>query len=95
MYCTLWKGDAMVTLGLEKEFKEFLAEVIREVIPKELTNLQQQEKWLTIDEVLEILGVCYNTFWKYADGLPIYQLGNKKYVKQAELNEFLEAHQIK
>lgn len=41
MYCTLWKEDAMVTLGLEKEFKEFLAEVIREVIPKELTNLQQ------------------------------------------------------
>ena len=67
---------------------------------KELVKGKAQEealgRWIESEEARKILGVSPKTWQTYRDTrvLPFSQFGRKIYVKQADLDAFLESHKI-
>ena len=58
---------------------------------------EAQGRWIESEEARQILGVSPKTWQTYRDtrAIPFSQFGRKIYVKQADLDAFLEAHRIK
>ena len=67
---------------------------------KELVKGKAQQealgRWIESEEARKILGVSPKTWQTYRDtrALPFSQFGRKIYVKQADLDAFLESHKI-
>ncbi len=57
---------------------------------------EAQGRWIESEEARKILGVSPKTWQTYRDSraIPFSQFGRKIYVKQADLDAFLEAHRI-
>lgn len=57
---------------------------------------EAQGRWIESEEARKILGVSPKTWQTYRDtrAIPFSQFGRKIYVKQADLDAFLEAHRI-
>ena len=57
---------------------------------------EAQGRWIESEEARKILGVSQKTWQTYRDSraIPFSQFGRKIYVKQADLDAFLEAHRI-
>jgi hypothetical protein len=57
---------------------------------------EAQGRWIESEEARQILGVSPKTWQTYRDtrAIPFSQFGRKIYVKQADLDAFLEAHRI-
>lgn len=57
---------------------------------------QAQARWVESEEARKILGVSQKTWQTYRDtrALPFSQFGRKIYVKQSDLDAFLESHKI-
>lgn len=57
---------------------------------------EAQARWIESDEARKMLGVSPKTWQTYRDTrvLPFSQFGRKIYVKQADLDAFLESHKI-
>lgn len=57
---------------------------------------EAQGRWIESEEARKILGVSQKTWQNYRDSrvLPFSQFGRKIYVKQADLDAFLESHKI-
>jgi len=58
---------------------------------------QNQNKWLSSDEVCHLLMISKRTLQSYRDQgtLPFSQVGRKIYYKASDIDEYLEAHYIK
>jgi excisionase family DNA binding protein len=54
-------------------------------------------KWMTGEQVCQILGISKRTLQTYRDQktLPFSQIGRKIYYKAYDIDEFLENHHIK
>ena len=67
---------------------------------KELIKGKAQEeakgRWIESEEARKMLGVSQKTWQTYRDSraIPFSQFGRKIYVKQADLDAFLDAHKI-
>ncbi len=63
---------------------------------KEKARQEALGRWIESEEARKILGVSQKTWQTYRDTrvLPFSQFGRKIYVKQADLEAFLEAHKI-
>ena len=57
---------------------------------------EAQARWIESEEARKMLGVSPKTWQTYRDSrvIPFSQFGRKIYVKQADLDAFLEAHRI-
>lgn len=58
---------------------------------------EAKARWVESDEARKMLGVSPKTWQTYRDtrALPFSQFGRKIYVKQADLDAFLESHSIR
>ncbi len=84
---------------LPKAELEAITSTLNEV--KELIKGKAQEeakaRWIESEEARKILGVSSKTWQTYRDtrALPFSQFGRKIYVKQSDLDAFLESHSIR
>ena len=58
---------------------------------------EAKARWIESEEARKMLGVSPKTWQTYRDtrAIPFSQFGRKIYVKQADLDAFLESHRIK
>ncbi len=75
-----------ITKGLD-EVKELILGKAKE---------EAQARWIESEEARKMLGVSPKTWQTYRDNraIPFSQFGRKIYVKQADLDAFLQAHMI-
>ena len=75
-----------ITRGLD-EVKELI---------KGKAKAEAAGRWIESEEARKILGVSQKTWQTYRDSraIPFSQFGRKIYVKQADLDAFLESHRI-
>lgn len=84
---------------LPKSALEAIASSLAEL--KELVKGKAQEeaqsRWIESEEARKMLGVSPKTWQTYRDtrALPFSQFGRKIYVKQSDLDAFLESHKVK
>lgn len=78
--------------GLQSELKDVYAQAISEA----KRDIGYAKEYLTTKEACELASVSTNTFTNnfVQKGLPVYQIGNKQYIKKKELNEFISQHRI-
>lgn len=87
-------------LELPQEFYDELSASIRKVyhdaMEQARADAQITKEYLTVPEVREQLGMVHNTFKAHVEnkGIPIYRLGDKRYIKRTELIEFMEQHRV-
>jgi MerR family transcriptional regulator, repressor of the yfmOP operon len=62
-----------------------------------MTLNQTQNKWLSSEEVCNLLMISKRTLQTYRDlgTLPFSQVGRKIYYKSSDIDDYLEAHYIK
>jgi MerR family transcriptional regulator, repressor of the yfmOP operon len=62
-----------------------------------ITINQQQNKWLSSDEVCHLLRISKRTLQSYRDHgiLPFAQIGRKIYYKASDIDEYLNQHYIR
>jgi excisionase family DNA binding protein len=60
-------------------------------------QIEQPKKWLTSDDVCNLLIVSKRTLQTYRDNgiLPFAQIGRKIYYKASDIDEYLDQHYIK
>ena len=68
---------------------------VKELI-KGKAKAEAEGQWIESEEARKMLGVSAKTWQTYRDSraIPFSQFGRKIYVKQADLDAFLEAHRI-
>ncbi|MGY0836689.1 helix-turn-helix domain-containing protein [Aerococcus urinaeequi] len=78
--------------ALQNELKDVYAEAMAEA----KRDISFMKEFLTIKEACEYVSVSNNTFSTHyiGNGLSIYKIGNKQYVKKSELNNFISQHRI-
>ena len=90
------EGQALVILP--KSELEAIAASLDEVkaLIKGKANEEAQARWIESEEARKMLGVSPKTWQNYRDAraIPFSQFGRKIYVKQADLDAFLQAHMI-
>lgn len=96
------KGGDEMSLRLEvpQEFYEALRVELKEVYAAALSEAKRDagilKEYLSIKEACELVGCSRNTFQNnfLDEGLPLYKIAQKTYVKKTELNQFISRHQV-
>lgn len=85
--------DSTVVLDLE-DLRTVMHEILEEYLESHAKN---NEEYLSIEEVIEILHISKKTFQKYRrEGrIPYIHRGRKIYVKRSDLDAFQERGRIK
>lgn len=87
-------------LQIPPEFNDLLKEELKDIYAEAMTEAKRQfsldKEFLTVKEAQEYTSTSNNTFVNrfISEGLPIYKIGNKQYVKKSELNNFISQHRI-
>lgn len=70
-------------------------EELKELV-KGKAQAEAQGRWVESEEARKMLGVSAKTWQTYRDtrAIPFSQFGRKIYVKQSDLDAFLESHKI-
>lgn len=78
--------------ALQNELKDLYVSTMEEA----KRDFGYMKEYLTIKEACQFVSVSNNTFVNnfIAEGLPIYRVNNKQYVKKSELNNFISQHRI-
>ena len=84
---------------LPKETLDAITSSLNEVkdLIKGKAQAEAKARWVESEEARKMLGVSPKTWQTYRDNraLPFSQFGRKIYVKQADLEAFLESHTIR
>lgn len=89
-----------ISLEIPQAFYKELHEQAKSVYMSALADARRDagitKEYLTPQECLKLLGVSNNTFVNnFLDaGLPIYKIGNKRYVQKKELYSFIQSHKV-
>ncbi|MGH2107848.1 helix-turn-helix domain-containing protein [Aerococcus urinaeequi] len=87
-------------LSIPPEFYTALQNELKDVYVATMEEAKRDfgymKEYLTIKEACEYVSVSNNTFSTHyiGNGLSIYKIGNKQYVKKSELNNFISQHRI-
>lgn len=87
-------------LELPKEFYSGLHNELKDVYASAMGEAKRDfgymKEFLTFKEAQEYTTTSNNTFVNnfISEGLPVYKIGNKQYVKKSELNSFISQHRI-
>ena len=78
--------------ALQDELKDLYVSTMEEA----KRDFGYMKEYLTNKEACEYVSVSNNTFSTHyiGNGLSIYKIGNKQYVKKSELNNFISQHKI-
>ncbi|MDK7187507.1 hypothetical protein [Facklamia hominis] len=91
---------ARLALDLPNEFYDSfqlsIQEIYQQAIEQARADLSLNKEFLAVPELRKQLGMSFNTFKTNVEdkGIPIYLLGNKKYIKRTDLFKFMEQHRI-
>jgi len=82
--------------SLEDEFKRSIQEIYKTAIDEARRDAGLLKEFLTLQEASELMEVSKSTFIRnfIDEGLDIYKIASKTYVKKSELNQFIENHKI-
>ena len=78
--------------ALQKELKDVYVATMEDA----KRDFGYLKEYLTLKEACQFVSVSHNTFTAnyISKGLPIYKVGNNKYVKKSELNQFIANHRL-
>ena len=78
--------------ALQDELKDLYVSTMEEA--KRDAGIMRE--YLAIREACQFVSVSNNTFMNnfIGEGLPVYKIGNKQYIKKSELNNFISQHRI-
>lgn len=84
---------------LSDSFKQDFADTVKnlylEAIDQARRDMSITKEYLTLNEVMEYMQVSRNTLSKWLlNGLNIYRIDNKQYIKKSDLHNFIDSHQI-
>lgn len=87
-------------LELPQEFYDELSASIKRIYNDAIEQARADalitKKYLTIPEARKQLGMSHNTFKTHVEnkGVPIYRVGDKRYIKRCDLNDFVEKQRV-
>ncbi|OFU49893.1 helix-turn-helix domain-containing protein [Aerococcus sp. HMSC10H05] len=87
-------------LQIPPEFNDRLKEELKDVYVSAMEEAKRDfgymKEYLTIKEACQFVSVSNNTFMNnfIAEGLPVYRVNNKQYIKKVELNNFISQHRV-
>lgn len=86
-------------LQLPKEFEVELFHSLKGIyklaIEESKRDLGIIKEFLTLPEAMKFFNISRGTINSWIeDGVPVYIVGNKRYVKRTEINDYIESHRI-
>jgi len=82
--------------NLEDEFRQSIQEIYKTAIDEARRDVGLLKEFLTVQEASELIQVSKSTFIRnfIDEGLDVYKIETKTFVKKSELNQFIENHKI-
>lgn len=78
--------------ALQDELKDLYVSTMEEA----KRDVGIMREYLSVREACQFVSVSNNTFMNnfIGEGLPVYKIGSKQYIKKSELNNFISQHRI-
>ena len=81
--------------SFKEEFTNSVKDLYLQALEQARRDMSITKEYLTIGETMDYMQVSRNTLNKWLlDGLCIYRIDNKQYIKKSDLHSFIDQHQI-
>lgn len=87
--------NSILSENFKTDFTKSVRELYMQAIEQARRDMSITKEYLTVPETMKYMQISRNTLNKWlVEGLNIYRIENKQYIKKAELHKFIDKHQI-
>ncbi|MGB4610329.1 MAG: helix-turn-helix domain-containing protein [Saccharofermentanales bacterium] len=81
--------------SFKADFTNSVKNLYLEALEQARRDMSITKEYLTVIETMEYMQISRSTLNKWLlEGLSIYRIDNKQYIKKSELHNFIEQHQV-
>lgn len=87
--------NSILSDSFKADFTNSVKNLYLEALEQARRDMSITKEYLTVIETMEYMQISRSTLNKWLlEGLSIYRIDNKQYIKKSELHNFIEQHQV-
>ncbi|NLJ70692.1 MAG: helix-turn-helix domain-containing protein [Clostridiaceae bacterium] len=87
--------NSILSDSFKADFTNSVKNLYLEALEQARRDMSITKEYLTVIETMEYMQISRSTLNKWLlEGLSIYRIDNKQYIKKSELHNFIDQHQV-
>ncbi|NLM18431.1 MAG: helix-turn-helix domain-containing protein [Clostridiaceae bacterium] len=87
--------NSILSDSFKTDFTNSVKNLYLEALEQARRDMSITKEYLTVQETMKYMEISRNTLNKWLlEGLNIYRIDNKQYIKKSDLHNFIDQHQV-
>ena len=87
--------NSILSHSFKTDFTNSVKNLYLEALEQARRDMSITKEYLTVQETMKYMEISRNTLNKWLlEGLNIYRIDNKQYIKKSDLHNFIDQHQV-